>query len=389
MKKGVIKTIREKNEIIENIIDAMVKRKNFLVLGHENPDEDCIASMVAFSLLLSKFQKGAKICLGKRVHEHYQYLLNICRYNAIQVYDTCNSFTDEFDTIVICDTPKPSMVESSPRIKKLLGDSSILKIEFDHHIGADSSYIGDSGYCLVTEATSASELVGHLVLKLRGKKELLAEYQIEDPFTRNLVLAILSGIIGDTNMGQFLKSRRERRYYRLFSSMLNEMLAEATLKETNFKSIGEVYTELQRLSSKEDTCFSYFTGKKQFSDSVGFVALDEEDMSYLFSICDEETVVTVARAIANDLAEESGVFSLVAYYDNPEQSDLIQFRVRRSQSFKAYDLRNLLQTFNIENGGGHEGAIGFRMPRGLVADYGVYIQGLITGLEKAAATKPV
>jgi len=389
MKKRVIKTIREKNEIIENIIDAMVKRQNFLILGHENPDEDCIASMVAFSLLLSKFQKGAKICLGKRVHEHYQYLLNICRYNAIQVYDTCYSFADEFDTIVICDTPKPSMVESSPKIKKLLGDSSVLKIEFDHHIGADSRYIGDSGYCLVTEATSASELVGHLALKLRGKKELLAEYQIEDPFTRNLVLAILSGIIGDTNMGQFLKSRRERRYYRLFSSMLNEMLAEATLKETNFKSIDEVYTELQRLSSKEDTCFSYFNGKKQFSDSVGFVALDEEDMSYLFSICDEETVVTVARAIANDLAEESGIFSLVAYYDNPAQSDLIQFRVRRSQGFKAYDLRNLLQTFNIENGGGHEGAIGFRMPRGLVADYGAYIQGLIRGLEKAAAAQSV
>ncbi len=389
MKKKTIETISEKNEIIENIIEAMVARQSFLVLGHENPDEDCIASMVAFSLLLSKFQKGAKICLGKKVHEHFQYLLNICRYNAIQVYDTCDIFADEFDTIVICDTPKQSMVESSPKIKKLFGDSRILKIEFDHHIGADSRYIGDGGYCLVTEATSASELVGHLALKLRGKKELLAEYQIEDPFTRNLVLAILSGIIGDTNMGQFLKSRRERRYYRLFSSMLNEMLAEATVKETNFKSIGEVYTELQRLSSREETCFSYFNDKKQFYGSVGYVALDEKDMVYLFSICDEETVVTVARAIANDLAEESGVFSLVAYYDNPAQSDLIQFRVRRSQGFRSYDLRNVLQTFDIENGGGHEGAIGFRLPRKLVADYGAYVKKLIAGLEKAAGTRAV
>ncbi len=389
MKKKVIETIREKNEIIENIIDAMVTRRSFLILGHENPDEDCIASMVAFSLLLSKFQKGVKICLGKKVHEHYQYLLNICKYNAIQVYDTCDTFADDFDTIVICDTPKPSMVELSPRIKQLLFDSRILKIEFDHHIGADSRYIGDKGYCLVTEATSASELVGHLALKIRGKKELLAEYQIEDPFTRNLVLAILSGIIGDTNMGQYLKSRREKRYYRLFSSMLNEMLEETTVKETNFKSIDEVYTELQRLSSKEDTCFSYFNGKKQFSGSVGYVALDEEDMAYLFSICDEETVVTVARAIANDLAEEGGMFSLVAYYDSPAQSDLIQFRVRRSQDFKTYDLRNLLRVFNIKNGGGHEGAIGFRIPRSLISDYRGYVQKLITGLGKAAGSRAV
>lgn len=385
MKKKVIETIREKNEIIENIIDAMITRQNFLILGHENPDEDCIASMVAFSLLLSKFQKGANICLGKKVHEHYQYLLNICKYNAIQVYDTCDRFVEEFDAVVICDTPKPSMVESSPTIRRLLGNRQILKIEFDHHIGADSSYIGDEGYCLVTEATSASELVGHLALKLRGKKTLLEEYQIEDPFTRNLVLAILSGIIGDTNMGQFLKSRREKRYYRLFSSMLNEMLENTTVKETNFKRIEEVYGELQRLSGKEDACFSYFNDKKRFSGSVGYVALDEKDMEYLFSICDEETVVTVARAIANDLAEEGGTFSLVAYYDNPAQSDLIQFRVRRSQNFKAYDLRNLLETFQIENGGGHEGAIGFRIPRRLVQDYQGYVEKLVAGIEKAAS----
>jgi len=53
MKKVPITTIYEKNRVIENIIDAMLTRNKFLLLGHRNPDEDCIASMVAFSLPVS------------------------------------------------------------------------------------------------------------------------------------------------------------------------------------------------------------------------------------------------------------------------------------------------------------------------------------------------
>jgi nanoRNase/pAp phosphatase (c-di-AMP/oligoRNAs hydrolase) len=71
------------------------------------------------------------------------------------------------------------------------------------------------------------------------------------------------------------------------------------------------------------------------------------------------------------------------YYDSPELSDYIQFRVRRSQQYKKYDLRDLLELFDIENGGGHEGAIGFRIHRTQVADYRLFIRNLIEGIEKA------
>jgi len=381
MKKKVIPTIREKNRIIDNIINAMVNRDSFLILGHQNSDEDCIASTVAFGLLLSKFLKDTKICLGRKVHDHFQYLINICRYNSIQVFDRCEKLDERIDTIVICDTPKPSMVEKSKTIQALFNDKAVLKIEIDHHIGADSQYIGDEGYCLVTEATSASELIGHLTLKLQKKRALLEQYMIENPFSRNLVLAILSGIIGDTNMGQFLKSRREKRYYRLFTAMLNEMLSRETIKETNFSNIDEVYQELQRLSTREDSCFNYFKRRKQFSSSFGYVALNEDESEYLNKTYDDDTIVSVARAIANELAEESTMISLVSYYDNPDTSDLIQFRVRRSKDYKKYDLRKMLDLFSIKNGGGHEGAIGFRIPKNRIDNFDSYVQHLITGLE--------
>ena len=122
--------------------------------------------------------------------------------------------------------------------------------------------------------------------------------------------------------------------------------------------------------------------RKQFSQSIGWVALDEGDTEKLFRNVDEQTVVNVVRAVANELAEESGRLSLVSYYDKPGLSDLIQFRMRRSQAYKKYDLREMLTLFSIENGGGHEGAIGFRLPRSEIDDYNLYVQGLIGGLEK-------
>jgi nanoRNase/pAp phosphatase (c-di-AMP/oligoRNAs hydrolase) len=380
--KQALRSIHEKNRIIENIIAAMTERESFLMLGHHNPDEDCIASMVAFALLLSKFMREVRICLPVKVHEHFQYLVNICRYNSIRVLRTCDWTPDRIDTMVICDTAKRSMVVTNQAIDTLFINPHVLKIEIDHHLGADSEYIGDSGYRLVIEATSASELVGHIALKLGKKTDLLQQFQIENTFSRNIVLAILTGIVGDTNMGKYIKSKKEENYYRIFSNMFNRMLAEKTVKDSNFKSIDEIHGELQRLSSEEDACHRYFQRKKRFSRSIGYVALDQEEMRPLYETCDEETVVSVTRAMANELAEESGRISLISYYDHPDRSDLVQFRARRSHRYKRFDLRSLLEAFSIQDGGGHAGAIGFRLPRDQVGNYREYVQRMIAHVEE-------
>ena len=383
MKKRPIQSIAEKNRIIGNIIDAIVTRSHFLMVGHTNPDDDCIASMVACSLILSKFYKDARIFLKGPVHEHFQYLLNICKYNSIRIEHGVDLEAGLIDTIIVCDTPKPSMVDKDAGVQKLFEDKNIRVIEFDHHIGTDSKYIGDEGYRFVTEASSAAELIGHLTFKLNKRDDLLKQYQIEDLFSRNLVLAILTGIIGDSKMGQFLKSSREKRYYRIFSNIFNNLLTKETTKETNFSNMEQVFAELQRLSRKEEACYNYFIDKKKMSFSIGWVALKEVDMRDLFERCGNETIVSVARAVADTLAEESGKISLVVYHDNPDESDLIQFRMRRSQSFKTFDLRNVLDIFAIKDGGGHEGAIGFRLHRGQVGDLDRFISKLLDGVERA------
>ncbi|MFC1670293.1 bifunctional oligoribonuclease/PAP phosphatase NrnA [Spirochaetota bacterium] len=382
MKKRIIKSDGDFKKIVNSIINAIIEREHFLIVGHKNPDEDCIASMVSIALIISKFSKDVTVYISDNIHDHFQYLLNICSYNSISCFNTDDKIKDSIDTIIICDTAKPSMMDVSPLIKSLLDKRDILKIEFDHHIGADSEYIGDEGYRLVTEATSASELVGIIALELQKRKDLQEKYNITNPLTRNLILAILTGIVGDTKMGKFIKSERERKYYNMFSELYNSLLKRETTKETNFTSMDEVFNEIQSLSSSEQRCFDYFNEKKKLSQSIGYTVIDGNDMDLLLEDFDYDTIINVARSIADVLAEESSKLGLVVY-DDTKNSGLIQYKLRRSKGFKSYDLRKILEIFSIENGGGHEGAIAFRFKKNEIENIHLYTEDLILGIEKA------
>lgn len=381
MPKNVIKTIHEKNTIINNIINAMAERKSFLVCGHKNPDEDCISSLVAISLLLNKFDREIQVYLNGKIPDNINYLMNICKYNHIDVINNRKPLRKNIDTIILCDTPKQSMLDISNNIEKLLKKKNILKIEIDHHIASDSSYIGDEGYCLVTDASSASELIGQLALKLNKRKDILKKFLISDPFSRNFILAIVTGIVGDTNMGQFLKSRKEKKYYEIFSRMFNKLLMNTTIRESNFLMLDEVFTELQKLTEEEEKCYLYILKKHKLSKSIGYATLTQKESQHLFKNFNKDVVISVTRSIANVLADKSKKLSLVSYFDDKKDSDFIQFRMRRSSQYKNFDLRNILEICSIANGGGHEGAIGFRVPRSEIDNLNIYVQDLITKTE--------
>jgi nanoRNase/pAp phosphatase (c-di-AMP/oligoRNAs hydrolase) len=106
-------------------------------------------------------------------------------------------------------------------------------------------------------------------------------------------------------------------------------------------------------------------------------------MEYLNSEFDNEIITTVTKAIANTLAEKSGRLSLICFADGKGTEKLVQFRMRRGHLFRSFDLRDVLQLLNIANGGGHEGAIGFRFPKKSIPDMDEYVAGMIPQIEQA------
>lgn len=387
--KRDIGSLAHKNRVVTNIINAFVTRESFLIVGHENPDEDCVASMVAIGLLLSKLSKPVTLCTAAEIPAHFRYLLEICRFNSIAVNTSPDAAETPIDTVIICDTAKPSMVELGPASADLLTDPNVLKIEIDHHLDTDSRYSGDPEHCLVASASSAAELVGYLGCKLSARHDIIRQYDIEEVFTRNMVLAVLTGIVGDTQMGKFIKTRKERRFYNIFSDMFNRLLSQKTTKQTNFYNMAQVYAELRSLSASQEELYTELLERHRRSDSIAYVALDARDSQGVYSRFDIDTVVSVARAIADELAEISGKLSLVAYYDHANSSDLVQFRMRRSHQFRGFDLRELLSDLQLTNGGGHEGAIGFRFPKAQIDDFAGYIAYLIEQAEAKLAAAEV
>ena len=366
--KRDIATIAAKNRISANVARALEERDSFMIIGHKDPDEDCVSSMVAFALLANKLNKKSIIVMGSSVQDNYAYLVNICRYNSIEILrDEAPTFKPS--VLVLVDTPKPEMIDRGELYEGMRRDPSILKIELDHHLEADSAYFGDPDYRLVYEASSTCEIIGRIALKMAADPRLMEKYQIDEMLSRNLVLAILSGMIGDSQMGRYLKTGRERWFYAYFSALFERMLRRKTRSGSdNYSSKEQVFKALAALSDDEDACFRFMSKNTRNLGRVSFSVLGAEDSRFLFSTYGNDTAVVVAKSLVDALAERNGCLGLVGYYDDPAASSLVQFRLRRSQAFSALDLRDALVRLGMQNGGGHPGAVGFRLEREAVPE---------------------
>lgn len=371
-------SIAEINRTIRNIRDALERYETFLVIGHENPDEDCIASMVAMALLVAKLNKKVQIDLCTTFQDQFRYLLNICRFNSIVVHEGSDKPDLHVDAILVMDTPKPEMIGSYPFYREAISAPNPLKIEIDHHLEGDSSYSGDPGYRLVLASSSSCELVATLAFKLNADKDFMKRAGASDLFERNVILSLLTGMIADSHMGTYLKTRRERKFYELISGALEEMLRRKTRSGSgNFSSKEELFGAIDSLSSSEESCFKLLSSCVKREGRIHHAILDESKSRETFALYGNDVLVSVSKALTDRLAEESGCLGLVAYFDDPIVSNFVQFRLRRSQSYSSLDLRDILQKLSIAIGGGHPGAIGFRFDRSEIPDMAAFSARLI------------
>lgn len=377
--KTRIRNRRTRRALVNRFIDTLENRRSFLITGHSNPDEDCVASMTACALLLGKFHRPSVIVLGRECWKKFPYLLAICDYNSIPVAGSPDEIGSGFDTIVVVDTPKPDMMEFRDTLLPLMKNTGTIVMELDHHLGSDGEYIGDPEYRFVDEASSTCELIAYLAVMIFRKRSLIGRCNLGDLFTRNFVLAVITGIVGDSKMGQYLKSRRKKRYYRRFSHLFNRMLIEKTNKGSgNLSNMEEILGELEKLSKEEQECCKFFNANKHARPSISWIALDEQATRSLLESFEIEVIVSVAKYTADVMADESGMVSLVAYYDHPARSNSIQFRMRRSRYYKQVDLRKVVEQLGIKDGGGHKGAVGFRVPKNQVSNFSDFVENIIS-----------
>jgi nanoRNase/pAp phosphatase (c-di-AMP/oligoRNAs hydrolase) len=345
-----------------------------------------VASMVAFGLIASKLSKRAYIYICGGVHEQFSYLLKICHHNSIGVLCDDDDLPRSIQTVVAMDTPKPGMLDESEAVRRLAADPSVLRIEIDHHLGTDAAYFGDEGYRLVTTASSASELVGYLAIKMDGDPRFSPSEASVGFLTRNLVLAVLTGIIADSRMGKYLQSKHERWFYERFSSIFDRLLAQTTNAGSgNFASKEEVFNAIVTLTSEEEECYRSIMSFRGELSAIEYVIVPAEEIEAIYGRYGEETAAAMAKGVADALAEEAGSLGLVAYPDPPSVSGFLQFRLRRSHSYREIDLRDMIAALGATNGGGHPGAVGFRFEKSAVPDFEAFALSIARKIDEIAS----
>ncbi len=374
-------TIAERNRTISRILTLIQTKNVFLLIGHEFPDEDCIASLVSLALFIRKFSKHPIIYIRDQVQEQLSYLLDICAFNKIKV---CRGVMDSCarpDAVFVLDTPKPEMVAGNSQTSRFIEDPSIPKAEIDHHFSADAAYSGDEGLCLVSRASSTCELIGYMACKLQNDPSLQGSFDIPDLFSRNLVLSILTGMIGDSKGGIIGRSRRDAFFHEMFLRRFGELLRKQMHKNSmNFRSIDDIFATIQSLSVEEKDLYEHLMQKARFVDRVGCVSLDEHESQNFLSRVDYSVFVNVIKTVTDELCEQSGAIGLTAYYEHPDVSNLVQFRIRASRSAQGIDLRAILDRLGIKDGGGHPGAIGFRVPKAQIRDFPAFVVSVLEAL---------
>ena len=358
-KKRAFASIAEKNAVMENILRAAKDKQTFLILGHIQADEDCISSMVSVSLVLAKFGKSPMIYLSEPFPEQMQYIQNICLYNKIPILRDSAEIKEAPDAIFVVDTPKPSMILADEKIKGFFEKATAMEV--DHHLGADAEYCGNDGLCYVDDSTSACALLAAICLKLDQRKELLQEYGIEEFFTRNIVLCLLTGIIGDTKSGTTLKTHRERFFYNFFANYLTKILRDAYRQNSgNYTDTAEIFAAISQLSREEREVYDALMPHASFTAQTGAIFLSKEESAEFLDKYGSDLLVKVLKIVTDALAEQSGRVGTTSYYDTPSGGGKIQYRLRAAQGWSAVDFRDVLARFNITDGGGHPGAVGFR-----------------------------
>jgi len=378
-KKQSFFSIAERNRVLARIFEYLQNGDDFLLLGHEQPDEDCISSLVAMALLIKKFGKTVTLFIRDQIPAQMSYLTNICSYNNIPVLQEGTPLEKRPQVIGVLDTPKPEMIAASPEIDQLLQNPDVPVIEIDHHLSADAEYIGTPGLCLVNRASSTCELIGFICCKLAEQPEVLERYTIRNLFSRNLVLAMLTGMIGDTKFGLTVKSNR----YSFFSTKFSKILQQSVHKNSgNYASMTDIFKSLEKLSPDEKDLHQRLLERAHYSGRTGYVILDRENSREFLESVDYSLFVKVIKSVTDFLSEKSGTVGMTAYYDPEAISDLVQFRIRTARTVSGMDLRSILKDFSITDGGGHPGAIGFRISQKALPDPAPFVRDILKKLEE-------
>lgn len=279
-----------------NILDERIeKAKTIVILGHQNPDGDCIGSALAiYNYIKNKYSndKTVKIYLDEFSKKF------LILPNADKISSDKNDAT-KFDLAIIVDSGSLERIKDFKRYFEEAKDS----IVFDHHENNDFP-------AMVSVVNPDSIATAEIVYPFLDR-----EYINKDVATCLYVgLATDSGIFRykATNKKTFLMAAELVEYGFDFTSILDTIVFDNSLKQR--KGQGLVFDRL-KLICKGQVSYSYITG-----DEMKNLGLEKTDIDNIIVYLREIENIKIA-AFAYQVGNNIYKFSLRSKFDKYNLSE--------------------------------------------------------------------
>jgi phosphoesterase RecJ-like protein len=311
---------------MEKILQHIKAGQRILVVSHAEPDGDCLGSLVALGLALSKLNKAITLLNSSPIPAVYRFLPGVERI-VRQIKEA-----KEYDLAIVLDCGDIVRVGEGRSVV----DQIPIVINIDHHVS--NTGFGDV-QLIDTDACATAEIVYRLINAL------------QIPFDRAIATGIYLGILTDT--GSFRFSNTNPAAFAISKAMIDIGVEPHTVAQRVFGtySLGRIKLLNMALNSieiSENGKLSLMTISRSMLNSTG---TSTEDIDGLINYARRIEDVKVA-ALIHEIKNGAGKFTNMNRYHVSLRSD------------STVDVARIAGKFG---GGGHTSAAGFQIESTLVA----------------------
>lgn len=205
-----------KNINLNKVIELIERAKNILILGHVNPDGDCIGAMAAMALGLASINKNVTVWSEDSVPLKYRFIK--CSFEKPQ-----QNIINNFDLIIVLDTAVQTRVG-------IPFDFSIVKqpvLSIDHHVANENTF----SYVYADQSQAATACIVFDILKKLNIK-----------ITKPIAEAIYTGIITDT--GCFSYSNTDIRTFEISLELMRVGINPSEISSIIYNSFSKEYLKI-------------------------------------------------------------------------------------------------------------------------------------------------
>ena len=365
---------------INQAINLINSSSSFLFSGDIDPDS--VGSMLSLSLYLNQLDKEVFIIIPDPLRSNLDFFEQIIQYNSIRILATpeeIDTVKNHIDMIIFCDTANSKLVPLYSQVANYILSRKPNVLEIDHHFGADSEELTDYGIKLFREANANTEIIGEILEMLYNKNP-----ERPNPFSqRNIILGLITGILGDTSGGKVIHYQKD---YNRWMDKLGEQLKNITrwrnsgdskriedCRSSKFGDPTQLLHYLNKVTRDQESSLKSLNSRIESKGNTGFLNLlpsSYQELNRTWDSIESDWFFDLMGILLSSVPEKSGYVGLIIFEGkNASGEDCVFIKIRRAVNFSSVDLRTaegkIKELFGnlYMGGGGHAGAVSFRIHR--------------------------